>query len=388
MKRLLLCVSSVLVLMLLAGCGDKRASAQKPSSPAVARVEDGASEVAKGLEALAQDDPTAALAAFATAAAKCETNFEARLQLALVKIRLGDVAGANAASAEALALCPESAEANLADGQAAYLKRDYKRALADFDRVVKEKSLPSALRSEAWAGRGVVELAQTQADAARLSFLRAMRLNRRNAAAWYHLGVLYRDTYKFEAAAHEQFEMAGRLLNPKDERAKKISRDVLPSLRKSLAASTAAKPGAAKRDPAAAAKLLKEGQSMQSRKMITKALGKYEAAWAADPLSGAAALAFAQLKARNIKAAGDVDKVLAAYRAAIDQNPTAQAIYLEAAQLAYRYERWSTTAAIMNRAAAHDPENHRTLDLLIAALRKSGKTKLAEAWQAYRGELR
>lgn len=387
MKRLLLCVSSVLVLMLLAGCGDKTPT-QKPSSPAATRVEDGSSEVAKGFEALAQDDPTAALAAFATAAAKCETNFEARLQLAIVKMRLGDVAGANAASAEALALCPESAEANLADGQAAYLQRDYKRALADFDKIAKEKSLPSALRSEAWAGRGVVELAQTQPDAARLSFLRAMRLNRRNAAAWYHLGVLYRDTYKFDAAAHEQFEMAGRLLNPKDERAKKISRDVLPALRKSLAASAAAKPGVAKRDPEAAAKLLKEGQSMQSRKMITKALGKFEAAWAADPLSGSAALAFAQLKVRNIKNAGDVDKVLKAYRAAIDQNPTAQAVYLEVAQLAYKNERWSTTAAIMNRAAAHDPENHRTLDLLIAALRKSGKAKLAEAWQAYRGELR
>ncbi len=384
MKRLLLRYASLVALLMIAGCGDR------PASPAVptARVDDGAADVAKGLEALAQEDPMAASVAFATAAAKCETNFEARLQLALVKIRLGDVPGANAAAAEALALEPDSAEARLADGQAAYLKKDYKRALADFTAVTGEKSLPAALRSDAWVARGVVELAQTAHDAARISFLRAMRLNRRNASAWYHLGVLSRDTYHFDAAALEQFSMAGALLNPKDERAKKISRDIQPALRRALAAAAAAKPGAAKRDPASSAKLLAEAKTMQGRRMITAALKKYEAAYAADPLSGAAALAFAHLKGLNAKNEADVDKALAAYREAIDQNPAAQAVYLEAARLAYKRGRWTTTVAILDRAVAHDPENHQTLDLLVAALQKAGKARQAEAWKAYRAEVK
>lgn len=389
MNKLLLRVSSLLVLAVLTGCGDQ-AAAQKPaaSSPA-ARASDGSADVAKGLEALEQNDPTAAMVAFTTAATKCATNFEARLQLALVKIRLGDVPGANAAAAEALALCPESAEANLADGQAAYLKRDYKRALADFDKVAKEQALPPSLRSDAWVGRGVVELAQSQTDAARLSFLRAKCLDGRNPAAWYHLGVLYRDALKFNHAAYEQFQMAsGYMAKSNDERARKISRDVLPSLRKAIAAEAAAKPGVAKRDPVAAAKLLKEGQTLQSSKRITAALKKYEAAYAADPLSGAAALAFAHLRGLNAKTQADVDKALAAFRAASDQDPSAQAIYREAALLAYKHARWSTAAAIMDRAVAHDPVNKNALDLFIAALKKSGKGKLAESWQTYRGAVR
>ncbi len=387
MNRLLLPISSLFLLVFLVGCGDRPARPES-DGPTVRRVDDGAADVAKGFEALGQQDATAASAHFATAAAKCATNFEARLQLALVRNQLGDVAGANAASAEALALCPDSAEARLVDGQAAYLANDYARALAAFAAIVGEKTLPAALRSEAWASRGVVELAQSQPETARISFLRAMRLNRRNAAAWYHLGVLSRDTYHFDAAACEQFEMAGRLLNPKDERAKKISRDILPSLRRSLAAAAAAKPGADKRDPATAAKLYKEGQALYAKRMITAAMKKYEAAYAADPLSGPAAQAFAHLKGANAKTEADVDKALAAFRTAIDQNPAAQAVYLEAAQLAYKYKRYVSTVAIMDRAVAHDPENHQTLDLLVAALQKAGKTKQAEAWKAYRAEVK
>lgn len=384
MNRLFFRFASFLLLALIVGCGDK------PAAPAQAprRVDDGSADVAKGLEALAQQDVTAAAAHFATAVVKCETNFAARLQLALVKNQLGDVAGANAAAAEALALCPDSAEAHLVDGQAAYLQKDYARALADFTAVTGEKSLPAALRSEAWSARGVVELAQDQPEAARISFLRAMRLNRRNASAWYHLGVLLRDNCHFNEAACEQFEMAGRLLNARDPRAKKISRDILPELRRTIAAAQAAKPGVAKRDPEAAAKLLKEGQALHAKRMTTMALKKYDAALAADPLSGGAALASARLRTANAKTDADVDRALAAFRAAIDQNPASQAVYLEMGQLAYKNKRWSTTVAIMDRAVAHDPENCPSLDLLVAALQKAGKGKQAEAWKAYRAEVK
>ena len=122
--------------------------------------------------------------------------------------------------------------------------------------------------------------------------------------------------------------------------------------------------------------------------MITAAMKKYEAAFAADPLSGPAALAFATLKSVNVRVDGDVDKALAAYRAAIDANPAAQATYVAAAQLAYKHKKWSTAVAVLERAVAHDSDNVQTLDLLIAALRKAGKGAQAEGWQAYRAELR
>ncbi len=370
---------------LLAGCGD--GSKPAPGAPAAAK-DDGSADVARGMTALAQQDATTAAAAFAAAAAKCPTNFEAQIQLAIVNTRLGETAAAVAAAARALEIRPDSAEARLVSGQAAYLKKDYLKALDDFSAVARETSLPASLRSEAWVGRGVVEFAKSQPDASRISFIRARRLNPRNAAAWYHLGMLSRDTYHYDAAAREQFEMASRLLDARDPRAKKITRDILPALRRSIAASTASKEGVASRDPAKAAKLISEGKALQAKKMITAAMKKYEAAFAADPLSGPAALAFATLKSVNVRVDGDVDKALAAYRAAIDANPAAQATYVAAAQLAYKHKKWSTAVAVLERAVAHDSDNVQTLDLLIAALRKAGKGAQAEGWQAYRAELR
>lgn len=368
------------LLLVVAGCGEAAGTAAQP--------DDGAEEVAEGMAALEAQNVRGAIKAFAAAARVCGTNFEARVQLALAHLRQGEVAEADRAVREACALCPESAEARLVDGQVAYLKKDYARARAAFSSVAAEAALPAAVRSEAFVGRGIVELAQDACDAARISFLRALRLNPRSAAAWYHLGVLSRDTYRFNEAALEQFEMAARLSDPRDARTKKISHELIPALRKALQAAAAGKPGAAKRDPAAAAKLFAEGEQLQKKKMIRAAIKKFAAAFAADPFSEAAAARYAHLLALNDKSASGVDKALAAYRAAIDQRPGRQDYYLAAARLAYANKRWSTAVQIMDRAVAHDPEKRATLDLLIASLLKAGKAKQAEAWKAYRAELK
>ncbi len=369
------------LLLLLAGCGDA------PQTP-VAVADDGSAAVAKGMAALEIPDVRGAIAEFEKAARVCATNFEARLQLALARLRLGEVDQADQAVQDALACCPESAEARLVDGQVAYLKKDYKRALADFAAVVAEASLPDALRSDALVSRGVVEFAQEATDLARISFLRAMRLNRRNASAWYHLGMLSRDVYRFNEAALEQFEMAARFSDPREARAKKLSRDVIPALRSAIQKAAAEKPGVAKRDPGVAAKLLAEGEKLQQKKMIRAAIKKYGAAFEADPLCDAAAVKYAYLLSLNDKTKSGVDKALAAYRAAIDQRPERQANYLAAARLAYANGRWITAVQIMDRAVAHDPENRQTLDLLIASLLKAGKAKQAEAWKSYRAEVK
>lgn len=366
--------------ILLVGCDDS------PKAPAP--VDDGSAAVAKGMAALEVQDVRGAISAFEKAARVCETNFDARLQLTLAHIRQGEIAEAERSIQEALALCPDSAEARLASGQVAYLKKDYGRAIADFAAVASEKSLSDAIRSDAFVSRGVVEMAMDSTDAARISLLRAMRLNRRNAAAWYHLGLIFRNTYLFNEAALEQFEMAARFSDPREERAKKISRDIIPALRSALMAAAASKPGVAKRDPAASAKLLAEGEKLQQKKQIRAAIKKFEAAFAADPLSDGAAVKYAQLLALNDKTPVGVDKALAAYRAAIDQRPERQANYLAAARLAYANSRWITAVQIMDRAVAHDPENRQALDLLIASLLKAGKSRQAEAWKAYRAEVK
>lgn len=383
MKTIIIASVFTSLLLLFIGCGDSK------EKTVVTVKDDGSEAVAKGMESLKVQDVRGAIAEFEKAARVCETNFEARLQLALAHLHLGEIEPAKLAVTAALERCPESAEALLADGQIAYLKKDYKRALSDFDAIIKEKSLPDSLRSEAFAARGVVEMAQGANEFARISFLKAMRLNRRNASAWYHLGIISRDTYKFYSAALEQFEMAARFSDPRETRTKKLSRDIIPALRSQIQKHIASKPGVAKRDPAAAAKLLSEGEALQKKKMIRAAIKKYGAAFAADPLCDAAAVKYAYLLSLNDKSEDGVTKALAAYGAASEQRPERQSNYIAAARIAYANKRYIGAVQIMDRAVAHDPENRQTLDLLIASLLKvPGKTKLADAWKNYRAEVK
>ena len=309
------------------------------------------------------------------------------LQRAIDKLAAGEIDAADEAAKKALEMMPDSAEALLVDGQAAYRKGEYARAIKDFNAVVSEKSLPAALRCEALVSRAVTEIKQNDFDTARLTLFRALHLNRRNAAVWYHLGVLSRNTYHFDEVAVEQFEMAARLSDPKDERTKKISQEIRAA-RAALTAAAAANPNAEKRDSSAAAKLLADAETLRKKRMIRAAIKKYEAALAADPFSYPAARETAYLISLNDKTADGVSKALSAYRAAIDLKPAVQDNYYDAAQLAYANKRWATAVSILDRAIAHDPENGKTLDLFIAALQKAGKNKQADAWKSYRQELR
>ena len=309
------------------------------------------------------------------------------LQRAIDKLEQGEADAADAAAKKALELLPDSAEAMLVDGQAAYRTGDTARAIARFNAVASEKSLPAALRAEALVSRAVVEIGRNDCDAARLTLLRALHLNRRNAAVWYHLGLLSRNNCHFDEVAVEQFEMAARLSDPKDARTKKISQE-LRAARAAVTAAAAANPNAGKRDPGAAAKLLGEAEALRKKRMIRAAIKKYEAAFEADPFFYLAARETAYLLSLNDKTPAGVDKALRAYRAAIDQRPAVQENYYAAAQLAYANKRWATTVSILDRAIAHDPENGKALDLFIAALQKAGRNRQAEAWKAYRQELK
>ena len=131
-----------------------------------------------------------------------------------------------------------------------------------------------------------------------------------------------------------------------------------------------------------------EAEALRKKRQIRAAMKKYEAALAADPFSYPAARELAYLVSLNDKTADGVDKALRAYRVAIDLRPVVQDNYYAAAQLAYANKRWATAVSILDRAIAHDPENHKTLDLYIAALQKAGREKHLNAWKAYRQELK
>ena len=347
--------------------------------------DDGSADFAKGEAAYAVRDLRAAAAGYGAAADKNATNFTARIRLALVNIDLGELPAAKAAVDSALAVDPGSAEARLVDGQIAYLERDYARAKKDFEEVVSAKQLPGELRSQALAARAVMEIAANLFDQARLTLWRAVRLDRRNAAAWYHLGHLSRDTYRFEDAALEQFEMSGRLMS-EPARAKAIARDTIPALRESIRAKFATKPGAAKRDPGAAAKLVSEAEVL-AKKDPKKAAAKFAEAYAKDPLSYSAAWNHAKALAGTAKSDADVTKALIAFQDAIDQRPNSQDTYRTAAREALKHGKVMRAEKFLSQALAHDPENKVTLDLYVQTLKRLGKTVEARLYEAYLKEI-
>jgi len=371
--------------VLLAGCGDA-----PPSSGAVAvkPVDDGSQMVARGIEAQARQDLKGAAAAFKRAGEVCATNFEAQVRLALVDLELDDAAGAAAASDAAARMCPDSAEAVYARGAAAFRAKAYAKALADFTAVATERTLPDGLRSAAWSARGVVEMAQQSHDAARISLLRALRLDRRNASAHYHLGKLLHEAFHYDEAATEQFALAAGCPGVPPARARQIRGEILPALAKSSASTVAAVLGGEKRDAAAAKKLLAEGESLQKRKMSTAAARKFTAAFLADRSNEAAAQKVAQEVPKVDRSVAAVERALEAYRVLIALRPSRLANYTEAARFAYQNKRWAVAVQVMDRAVAQRPEDLPALDLLIASLKKAGKTGLQEAWSAFRAEIK
>ena len=379
-------ILTVAALILAAGCAQD--------------VDDGARDFERGKAALAERDLQAASTAFAECARKNATNFEARVSLALVALELGEPRTADVASREAVAIDPSSAEARLVEGQAAYLVKDYARSKAAFTAVADSRELPAQMRSQAFASRAVAELAADETDAARLSLFRALRLDFRNAAAWYHLGVLSRGTYHFPAAAKDQFEMACRL-DPNSARTRETMRTTIPSLREALARTAADKPGASKRDPGQAAKLIAEGVAAQKKKDVKTAAARFEKAHAADPLSWEAAWNYAQTlqAAEEAKKPSDktklpvatiVSRTLAAYRAALDAKPASRDTCIAAARFALQNRRPAAACDFLSHALAHFPDSKPVLDLYVEALGKLGTAdgnRRARMYRAYRQEL-
>lgn len=358
-----------LALAVLAGCG----------------LDDGVADYEKGEVAYAARDLQAAVLCFNAAAAKNPTNFMARIKLAIANMDLGEIAAAKAAVESAIAIDPTSAEARLLAGNIAYFAKDYAGAKRAFADVSAAGHLPKEVRSKAMVSLAVLELTADMFERARVSLWRAVRLDRRNAAAWYHLGYLSRDTFRFEDAALEQFQMASRLMTD-PVRAKAVTHEIIPTIRESLRAKVAGKPGAAGRNPGAAAKLVSEGEAL-AKENPKKAAVKFAEAYGKDPLSYAAAWNFARSKGASAKSDADISRVLSAFQDAIDQRPNSQLTYRTAARFALERRRPIRAEKFLSQALAHDPEDRTTLSLYIQVLRRLGKTAAAKLYEAYLKEL-
>jgi len=269
--------------------------------------------------------------------------------------------------------------------QIAWHRKDYEKAARAFAAVADKTVLDAETRAQGFVGLGIVEMTCNNIHSARVAFLKSLRLDRRNASAWYHLALLYRDGFGYPEAALEHLEIFVRLEASASPRVQKVQRVLIPAVKETIARALASRPGASKRNSSACSTLISKAETAWKKGEFKKAREFYQEAVVADALSYPAAegLARAWLKTDTTKAGQT--KALESYRKACVLRPSAISTFLTTGALAAKLGFNAQAVEIYSRAVAAAPTSLEALDGLIRALRKvGGQAKAAEAYQSYR----
>ena len=365
------CASAALAAAIL-GCGPR----------------DGAKEFSEGKEAYDLRDLKKAERLFTESLALAPQDVDRLLYLARTELELGELDRAKDLIGQAAGNSEGDADVALLESQIAWHAKDYKTAASGFADIANDEKLDAVVRSQGWAGLGVVEMTCDNHHLARIAFLRAIRLDRKNAAAWYHLGLLYRDGFGYLEPALEQFEIFVRLEEQSSPRVQKVQRTVIPALKESISRAATERPGVAKRNSASCAASISTAEAAVKKGNFKAAREAYQKALAADPLSYPAALGLAKAWEKTDATRDGQTKAFESYRTACALRPSAVTTFLTAGSLATKLGLNLQAVEIYSRAVAANPNSLDAIDGLIRALRKiGGKEKVAAAYQAYRASL-
>ena len=371
-----------------------RSSALKCASAAVLAAilgcgpNDGLKEFLAGKEAYGLRDLKKAETLFEKSLAAAPQDVDRLLFLARTALELGELEKAKDLVGRAAGNSDGDADVALLESQIAWHAKDYEAAKKGFADVANDAQLDAAVRAQAWAGLGVVEMTCDNHHLARIAFLRALKFDRKNAAAWYHLGLLYRDGFRYLEAALEQFEIFVRLEEEASPRVQKVQRTVIPGLKEEIARVAADRPGVDKRNSASCAASISTAEAAVKKGNFKQAREAYQKALAADPLSYPAALGLAKAWEKTDATKDGQQKTFENYKIACTLRPSAVATFLSAGSLAMKLGLGLQAVEIYSRAVAANPNSPDAIDGLIRALRKGGgKEKVAAAYQSYRESL-
>ena len=361
------------LLAVLAGCGP----------------DDGSSEFSGGKAAFDAGDTKKALKLFAKCAELAPDNVDALVYLARIKLAVGELGEACEWISKAEALAAGDVDVRLLSAQISWHLKDYDKASSLYTSVANDESLDSSLRAEGWTGLGIVEMAKGEAHLARVAFLRAIRIDRKKASAWYHLGLLYREApFGYLEASLENFEIFVRLDENASPRVQKTLRVLIPGLKESIARVAADRPGAARRNSSQCATAISKAESAAKKGVWKTARQCYQEALDSDALSYPAALGLAKAILKVDASKAGQDRAFEMYKLACSLRPSAVKTFLEAGELAAKTGKYGQAVTIYSRAVAANPASIPAIDGLIKALRKvGGRQKEAAAYQRYRDSI-
>ncbi len=364
-------LKSALVVALIAvtGCGAK----------------DGLKELELGRAAYSVRDLKKAEKFFQKSVNYAPTRVDAIVELARVKLYMGELSAAKELIESAKKLAPNNSDVRLLFAQIAWHTRDYTTSTALFLAVANDAMFEPEIRSQGWVGAGIVEMACDNIHRARVNFLQALRVDRRNSSAWYHLGLLYRDAFGYNDAALEYLNVYVRLNVDASPRVQKTQRALIPGLKEMIARSTTEIPGAANRDSAKCAEALTKAEAAWKRGEFKTARLRYQDALNFDALSYPAALGLAKAYQKVDGSKAGQEKALENYKRACVLRPSAVSTFMEAGKMATKLGLNAQAVEIYSRAFAANPASLETIDLLIIALGKTGaKREVITAYKEYR----
>lgn len=351
---------------------------------------DGSAERADGLKALELRQYKKAESLLVRACELDRGNVDTLLALARTRLALGDLDGAKSVVQEALQLRADS-DVKLTLAEVLYHQRDFAAAAKQFADVAGNVGEPNVMRARAFTGLGIVEMSANRNDAARVAFLCALRLDRKqNPSAFYHLGMLYRDGFDFPEAAIEQLELFARMTNAPADKVRKTLDVYLPQIRNTIAERAQQTAKASRRDSSASAAFCEKAEAAKKKGQFKTAQLRYRDALNADPLSAPAALGLAACLARDTTPSGK-EKAFAAYRLACLLSPKSCSTLLEGGRRALEQNQPLTAVKLYSRAMAVNPTKTDAIDGLIRAYgRVSGAEAKAAAriYQQYRDFLK
>ena len=353
----------------LAGCGSR----------------DGLRELAAGREAYESGDVQKAEKLRLKSESLNATNVDTQVCLALVNLAKGDLVAAERHLANAEGSASGDLDVRLLGAQLAWHAKAYDKAQSLYRSIAEDASLDSGVRARGWTGLGIVQMTNDAYELARVSFLTAIRLDRRNASARYHLGHLYRYApFGYPEAALEQFDAFVRLAVTADARVQKTQRAIIPGLKDTITQTASSRPGVSNRNSGASALAISKAEAALKKGQLKNAHAAYREALSADPLAYPAALGLARLTLKADTTAAGQKKALDSYRLACSLQPGSVATFVEAGGLAERLGQTVVAREIYSRAVAANPASAGALDGLIRMLRKAGDRTAANAYQRYR----
>ena len=350
---------------------------------------DPAKDYAKGKEAFDNADYKTAVECFTDVVENSPDNVDALVMLARSEFALGNLDAADAAIKKVSSSSADDVDVVELTAQIAFYRKDYKASADAYKKLVLNHDLDPSIRSIGWTGLGIIDFVKIDIEPqsarlpheARVKFLQAIMLDRRNSSAHFHLGYLYRDAFHCYDAAKEEFSLFLHLEKSVDDRVKRVKNEVLPSLEEEI--KKRAQTNVSRIDTVGCASMLRKGDDFFRRGKLKDAADAYAKALKANPASYQAAMGQARSYVRLNRNRSDREQALTAYLTACKIRSYAIATYIEAADFALRIGNTATAVRLYSQALAASPTSVKAVQGLIDSLTKSGDIQAASVYRGY-----